>query len=152
MTINFLDGVITKEQYEADPSLIARGANTLKPGEFGFTLIEAIWADEENRLWVDETLNCDFDPGDMCSYDDFVRIIRVDEGYIIDASHMKIDKNDPLFYRVAESDKEAAHKDSAPVIGLITYDEEREMLAGMLKDRYGDEFVLGVVEHPDAAE
>lgn len=145
MTIDFLSGEITAEQHKASPELITNGSNTLKPGEYGFVPIEAIWADADDMLWLDATLGCDLDPN-ICLHDDIARVIRVDEGYIVDISHVDFSADERPFYRIAESEKDSAYKDSEPVIGLIIYPEEREMLAGMLQDRYGETDMLKPVK------
>lgn len=148
MTIDYLGGEISSEPVIVPPEMINQGPLDLLPGQSGFIQEEAIWLDREGKMWINIKsplipLRIVIDMAAEEGLEDFIRIIRVEEGFILDYSDQEYDADNPIKFVISPPDEiSVMQPGSHPVIGLVVNEAERHFLSGILEGQYGTTAIL----------
>lgn len=139
LSIMFENGILDARHARLPERLHRPTVRDAVPGSAHLVDIEALWIDEQHRVWINDLAPLVYYDHDCVS--DYVRIIIFDEGLVIDVTDSQdADGNIRQFDATPFSDHVDNENfdigDYQPIIAVITTDIELDQIKQLFKARY----------------
>jgi hypothetical protein len=147
MGIEYFRKKISSEQLVIPAERQLPVVSGLEDGESTFIGDTSVWMDRDGKFWVDN-LAISIKDLNLRSENDYIRIMKLPEGIIVDISQVRdnfLDEDGMLFFKardLPESATEGYAYEKVPVIDLITTEEAVEAFREILQTNYSYEYPI----------
>jgi hypothetical protein len=143
MGINWNTGEITAEQHVLQPEQLTPMAKDMELGQIAYMDADELGASLDGKLWIKQhaALYSEDEVPKVSEANEglyFCRLIRIDQGYVVDASagDYKLNRFEPKDTVPVAADFDPEEEGWIPVVGLAGTDLERYALGEMLFDKH----------------